>query len=335
MSSKFQEDRSTMSRPTACIISRVMTIDLPWYAQWLEHHVRLGFSHFRLFYCDDVHLPLKELLSFYPEDQVTLTLLPKASAENDLIHEHCGEIDTDYTLYIDSDEFLILPEGLDLAGFLSKNEGVDQFRFPWRMCASDRAVDLSLSDQARAVPSYAVTQYKSMTRSVLLGGIGDTHDPWLRRPLTTPPRLVDGAFLLHFAVKGRIDPYLKSRDQGLTFNHAGDDAKLKALMDPAADRILVRDLPKRVMAALGEVSCVNARESLAMTTALASVTDHALLGRLVSLPERSAFASRWEDLKRADLFKDFIIRDRPKFQIWLRLSAVADLSIPLRPLPQT
>jgi hypothetical protein len=41
-----------------------MTIDLPWYAQWLEHHQRIGFTHFHLHYCDDLQIPLEQAISY-------------------------------------------------------------------------------------------------------------------------------------------------------------------------------------------------------------------------------------------------------------------------------
>ena len=315
--------------PTACIISRVMTIDLPWYAQWLEHHERLGFSHFYLNYCDDVHLPLEQVLTYFPAGKVTVTKLPKRLAEIDMIRDIPRTFGADYVLYIDSDEFLILPEGENVGSYLERHPKSDQFRFRWRMCVSDEPVSSSLAEQAATTPSFRVGQHKSMTRRDLLVGVGDTHDHILRKPLTSPPYEEEGAFLLHFAVRGLIDPYLKAREQGLANNHAGDLEKLKRLMDPSVDRIEVGRIPKRVLATLGEVQCENARESVYLTPAPRAATDLGLLGRLVSPQEREIFSKRWEDLQRANLFKGFSIRAQPKYEIWQFLSERGGESISL------
>lgn len=318
-----------MTRTSACIISRVMTIDLPWYAQWLEHHERLGFSRFHLHYCDDVHLPLEKVLGYFPGDKVTVTNLPKRLAEIDLIRDIPCSFEADYVLYIDSDEFLILPDGEDIGTYLARHPGAEQFRFRWRMCVSDKPVSRSLSEQAYKNPSYRVGQHKSMTRRELVSGVGDTHDPILSRPLSSPPHEEEGAFILHFASRGLIDPYLKAREQGLNNNQAGDREKLIHFMDPSVDRIEVGRIPKRVLATLGEVQCENARESVYLTPAPSAATDLGLLGRLVSPQEREIFSKRWEDLQRANLFKGFSIRAQPKYEIWQFLSERGGESISL------
>ena len=320
-----------MTRPSACIISRVMTIDLPWYAQWLEHHERLGFSHFYLHYCDDVHLPLEKVLGYFPGDKVTVTKLPKRLAEIDLIRDIPRDFDADYVLYIDSDEFLILPEGEDVGTYLAGHPDDDQFRFHWRMCVSDKPVSLSLAEQAKKTPVYQVVQYKSMTRRDLLAGVGDTHDPILRSPLSSPPHEEEGAYLLHFASRGLIDPYLRAREQGLNNNQAGDSEKLIHFMDPSVDRIEVARIPKRVLAALGEVQCGNPRETVSLMPLSSAGTDFSLLGRLVSPQEREIFSKRWEDLKQADLFRGFSIKAQPKYEIWQFLNGLEKKTISLTP----
>jgi hypothetical protein len=320
-----------MNKPTACIISRVMTIDLPWYSQWLEHHERLGFTHFHLNYCDDVHLPADKVLAYFPEDKVTVANLPKRLAEIDLIRDIPRTFEADYVLYIDSDEFLILPEGEDVGSFLGRHPDAEQFRFRWRMCVSDKPVSRSLAEQADTTAAYGVGQHKSMTRKDLLAGVGDTHDPILRRPLSSPPHEEEGTFLLHFASRGLIDPYLKAREQGLANNHAGDLEKLKRLMDPAADKIDLGMIPKRILAALGEIQCGNPRETISLTPPPSSGTEFGLLGRMVSAMEREIFSRRWEDLKRADLFRGLTIKSQPKFEIWQFLSGQEGRIISLTP----
>lgn len=306
-----------------------MTIDLPWYAQWLEHHERLGFAHFHLHYCDDVHLPLEKVLGYFPGDKMTVTKLPKRLAEIDLIRDIPRDFEADYVLYIDSDEFLILPEGEDIGTYLAGHPENEQFRFRWRMCVSDKPVSPSLAEQAKKIPAYRVGQYKSITRQDLLAGVGDTHDPILRSPLSSPPHEEEGAYLLHFASRGLIDPYLKAREQGLNNNHAGDREKLIHFMDPSLDSIELDRIPKRILAALGEVQCLNTREQIALRPSPSVGTDFNLLGKLIKGREREIFSIRWEDLKRADLFQGFSIRAQPKYEIWHFLSARAGERIPL------
>ncbi len=63
---------------TTAIISRFMTIDLPYYSQWLEYYDNLGFDKFYLYYIDDIFEEnLEKILSYYPNEKITIVKINK------------------------------------------------------------------------------------------------------------------------------------------------------------------------------------------------------------------------------------------------------------------
>ena len=109
--------------PEACIIARFLSIDLPYLAQWFEHHDRLGISRYHLAYFDELHGDPEKLLSYFPKEKVALKVLPKAICQMDLSAFFKPEITSEFVLHIDSDELLVLPKGKDIGSFLESSGG--------------------------------------------------------------------------------------------------------------------------------------------------------------------------------------------------------------------
>jgi hypothetical protein len=303
-----------------CIIARFLSIDLPYLAQWFEHHDRLGTARYHLAYFDGIHADLEKVLSYFPKEKVSLKLLPKEICQMDLSAFFKPEITSEFVLHIDSDELLVLPEGKGIDDFLKSSGGADLFRFPWVMTSSDRPAHASLAAQSREVPSYRVPQHKSLARREALVGSMDTHD-YVLAPGSWREGEPSGAYVQHFAHRGLVDTYLKCRDHGLTRNHGGDPEKLAHLMDPGTREITVAEIPKRLMAALGEVQCGNPREMVPLDPAPKSVTDRRLISAFLRPGEMETFARRWEDLLAANLFEGFSIEKFPKLEIWHHLES--------------
>ena len=314
--------------PEACIIARFLSIDLPYLAQWFEHHDRLGISRYHLAYFDDRHGDLEKLLSYFPKKKVALKVLPKAICQMDLSAFFKPEITSEFVLHIDSDELLVLPGGMGIDSFLESSGGADLIRFPWVMTSSDRPVHASLAAQSREVSSYRVPQHKSMARREALVGSMDTHD-YVLAPGSWSEGEPGGAYVQHFAHRGLADTYLKCRDHGLTRNHGGDPEKLARLMDPATREITVAEIPRRLMAALGEIQCGNPREMVPLDPAPQSVTDRRLISAFLRPGEMETFARRWNDLLAANLFEGFSIGRFPKLEIWNHLESLQGRAIRL------
>jgi hypothetical protein len=318
-----------MNRPTVCITARFLTLDLPWYAEWLEYHDRLGIDHFYLHYFDDHYLSLSKVLSYFPKEKVTLLQLPKSVAQMDFIGRIPRRGNEEYLLHIDSDEFLALPPGVETIGdYLESLNRPELIRIPWMMCPWAGAPFSSLSQQSRQVPSYGVTQYKSLASSAIAAGCGDSHEFFLRRQPSSECMEKHGR-ILHFASRGIEDTYLRCRDQALTNNHGGDPEKLLLLMDPERTGIRIAEIPRRILAALGEVSCVNPRVSFPLSPTGCHGTNSGLLAELLSPSENELFSLRWSDLIRARMFDGFCIRSFPKWEIWNFLEPRLEDVIPL------
>lgn len=315
-----------------CIIARFLSIDLPYLAQWFEHHDRLGVSRYHLAYFDERHADLEKVLSFFPKGKVVLKLLPKEICQMDLSAFFKPEITSEFVLHIDSDELLVLPGRMGIGDFLKRGDGGDLFRFPWVMTSSARPVHISLAAQSREVPSYRVPQHKSMARLEALVGSMDTHD-FVLAPGAWREGSTAGAYVQHFAHRGLEDTYLKCRDHGLTRNHGGDREKLARLMHPATRKVTVGEIPKRLMAALGEIQCGNPREVIPLDPAPQAVTDLELISAFLRPGEIATFSRRWDDLLSANLFEGFSIRNFPKLEIWNHLQGIAEHSVFLSPLP--
>jgi hypothetical protein len=314
--------------PETCIIARFLSIDLPYLAQWFEHHDRLGIARYHLAYFDDRHADLETVLSYFPKEKVALKLLPKAICQMDLSAFFKPEITSEFVLHIDSDELLVLPRGKGISAFLESSGGADLFRFPWVMTSSDRPMHTSLAEQSREVRSYRVPQHKSMARREALVGSMDTHD-YVLSPGSWREGDTAGAYVQHFAHRGLADTYLKCRDHGLTRNHGGDPEKLARLMDPATREITVAGIPRRLMAALGEIQCGNPREVITLDPAPRSVTDLRLISAFLRPGEMETFARRWNDLVAANLFEGFTIGRFPKLEIWKHLEGMPGRAIRL------
>ena len=305
-----------------------MTIDLPYYAEWLEHHDKLGVERFYLFYADDVHAPLRDLLGYFPSDKISIARIPKAASEFDFTRFLPSSAPGEYTLHIDSDEMLILPQGEMIGAFIERTGSHDLYRFPWVMTPWTGVAKASLREQSASVPSYRVTQHKSMIRSELIAGCGDMHDFDFR----AAPRSLfrnDAVYIQHFAARGLVDVYLRCRDQALRKNHPGDPGKLSRFLEPSLQEIRLGDIPKRLLATLGEIQCCNPRHVSFIPSNGASVTNHDLLAKLLSSGEMEVFTGRWNDLLKADLFAGFSIKDFPKLEIWNHLSGREDEAIKL------
>jgi hypothetical protein len=303
-----------------CIIARFLSIDLPYLAQWFEHHDRLGIARYHLAYFDDRHADPEKVLSYFPKEKISLKLLPKEICQMDLSAFFKPEITSEFVLHIDSDELLVLPGGMGIGDFLESSAGADLFRFPWVMTSSDRPVHTSLASQSREVSSYRVPQHKSLARREALVGSMDTHD-YVLAPGSWRAGEPVGAYVQHFAHRGLADTYLKCRDHGLTRNHGGDPEKLARLMNPGTREITVAEIPKRLMAALGEVQCGNPREMIPLNPAPNSVTDRRLISAFLRTGEMETFARRWNDLLAANLFEGFSIGRFPKLEIWNHLES--------------
>ena len=314
--------------PEACIIARFLSIDLPYLAQWFEHHDRLGIARYHLAYFDELHADLERVLSYFPKEKVALKVLPKAICQMDLSAFFKPEITSEFVLHIDSDELLVLPGGMGIDSFLESSGGADLIRFPWVMTSSDRPVHASLAAQSREVSSYRVPQHKSMARREALVGSMDTHD-YVLAPGSWSEGEPGGAYVQHFAHRGLADTYLKCRDHGLTRNHGGDPEKLARLMDPATREITVAEIPRRLMAALGEIQCGNPREMVPLDPAPQSVTDRRLISAFLRPGEMETFARRWNDLLAANLFEGFSIGRFPKLEIWNHLESLQGRAIRL------
>ena len=318
-----------MPSPSVCITARFLTLDLPWYAEWLAYHERLGVDHFYLHYFDDRYLPLGEVLSYFPKEKVSLVQLPKSVAQMDFIGKIPRRGKEEYLLHIDSDEFLVLPPGMATIGdYLEAMNRPELIRIPWVMCPWVGDPFPSLSEQSRQIPSYGVTQYKSLASSSIAVGCGDSHEFLLKRPPVSQMMEAQGR-VLHFASRSIEDTYLRCRDQALTNNHGGDSEKLRLLMDPERTAIRVAEIPKRILAALGEVSCDNTRGLFPLSGDGCPATNTALLGALCSREEKELFALRWRDLLKAGMFVGFSIRDRPKWETWMHLEPLMEDVIPL------
>jgi len=311
-----------------CIIARFLSIDLPYLAQWFEHHDRLGIARYHLAYFDELHGDPEKLLSYVPKEKVALKILPKAICQMDLSAFFKPEITSEFVLHIDSDELLVLPQGMGIGDFLQASGGSDLFRFPWVMTSSDRPVHTSLASQSREVSSYRVPQHKSMARREALVGSMDTHD-YVLAPGSWREGEPAGAYVQHFAHRGLADTYLKCRDHGLTRNHGGDPEKLARLMDPATREITVAEIPRRLMAALGEIQCGNPREMVPLDPAPQSVTDRRLISAFLRPGEMETFAHRWNDLLAANLFEGFSIGRFPKLEIWNHLESLQGRAVRL------
>lgn len=300
-----------------CIISRLMTLDLPYYAEWLEYHDRLGVDHFYLFYCDDTHLPLQETLAYFPKEKVTVVPLPKEAAEANPMGRFADLIGEEFILHIDSDEFLVLP-GQDLESFLASYDGIDYFRFPWFMNPSMKADwHESLAAQASSIPGYQVSRHKSMARRRTIRISGDPHDFELREGgcrIFASPGDDSSPYIHHFSFRGRVDALLKCREQHLSY-HADGASRLERFLSRGEGDPRLAEFPSRILVALGEVQCANPREIRPLPLDLQSRTHSERLQTLTTASERANFCQCWQGLLACNLATGLMIRDQPKKEV--------------------
>lgn len=133
------------------IICACIKNEQEYLAEWIEHHLALGFVHIYL-YEDIGSKPHDEIVSQY-KNKVTLRALEseeygfladcgnlkQASIYNMCLIEHYQKYD--FCCFIDIDEYIMFTNGLSLDKLLEENKGSHSFNIQWKMIGGDGHVE--------------------------------------------------------------------------------------------------------------------------------------------------------------------------------------------------
>jgi hypothetical protein len=310
----------TQPKRTTALISRLMSIDLPYYSQWLEHYDSLGVDAFYLIYIDTELPDLESMLAFYPKEKIKKIVFVNSdvvSSANDVFKQRLFDIKEDYLLHVDSDEFVYL-NGLTLPDFIEQNSEFNYFRFQWLMipaCSYNGKIHSSLSEVFHDihVKKYFVQQYKSM---VLYSNIDssrddaiDIHDfKCVNKNIFQNPQY----FILHFSFRSTYDAYLKCKFQKLM--NKNEDTN-RRFFDPHV-KMDLRYFPTRFLVYEGEINNANpSTDTRGINFNLTSKTDIKLLLSLGDQNEFSIFWKKLNDLHLLCVFSRFTIKHSPKIEL--------------------
>jgi hypothetical protein len=286
---------NTSSTPTFAIVSRFMTIDLPYMAQWFEYHMNLGISHFYLYYIDITFYDL-ETISGFPHSYITLQKIDRDTIPNNndifWMRPFCDpSIQETFLLHIDSDEFLYL-NGLRLPEFVLQYPNIDCYYFSWMMAPSPRLYAESMQsilDDPKA-PKYMIAEgRKVMGRwSKVQFAQQDTHrfDPRpdvLRRSLVQT-KMDEPYMILHFSYRGIYDCYFKLFHQKMKTHDDRQIANKRAILSSSTRSFPLSQIPSRILCYAGELCNRNPKKMhpLGITMGITSTTNYDLLQRLLA-----------------------------------------------------
>ena len=260
------------TKTTTAIISRFMTIDLPYYSQWLEYHDKLGFDYFYLYYCDDYFEEnLENVLTYYPKEKIKIIKVNKNKIyPNDVFKIIKFNIKEEYVLNIDSDEFLYLG-GMNIQQFLNTFKDFNYFRFHWLMAPSLNHQNNSLNDilYDKKSPKYFLTEHKSMTKTKFIN-FSATRTPHnyiihkifrdniklfksikfnkiLNNNQSNQENMDKKMFLIHFCYRDLLDCFYKQLAQSLSLVL---DRSIHSFFN---NKILFKQMPKRFLVYFGEI----------------------------------------------------------------------------------
>jgi len=311
--------------PTFAIVSRFMTMDLPYMAQWFEHYLRLGISKFYLYYIDAEErlrthdAELESVLGFLRE-KVALQKIPQEEVanSNDIFWMRPFPICETFLLHIDSDEFLWLNggrEGETLFEFVQANPC---YYFSWLMCPSPRRWVESMQsilDDAEA-PKYMILEgRKAMGRvSKIKFSQLDTHRfdvqeafrrNFVSRVMTEP------YCLIHFSYRGIYDCYFKLYHQKMKTHDDAHLANKGTFLDRRVRTFPLREIPSRILCYLGEVCNRNPKAGARWRLGLQSTTDAEMLHRLLAEEgggdKLSIFVARVEALLQMRIYQNILL----------------------------
>ncbi len=255
---------------TTAVISRFMTIDLPYYSQWLEYYDKLGFDYFYLYYIDDnFEENLEKVLTYFPKQKIQIIQVDKNKIYPNAVFKKIKlDIKEDYVINIDSDEFLYLG-GMNIQSFLKRFNNFNYFTFNWLMAPSLKKSNESLNEilKDRNSPKYFLTEYKSLTKTKFINfpGTQTPHDfiikPMFQKKIKKFTSLninkklktnfKNKFFLIHFCYRDMLDCFYKQLSQNLFLIK---DQETNYFFN---DKISFKLMPKRFLVYFGEILNTN------------------------------------------------------------------------------
>lgn len=319
-------DANPASTPTFAIVSRFMTLDLPYMAQWFEYYQNLGISHFYLYYIDtDTHFYDLETLPWFPHTQITLQKIERdtISNNNDIFWMRPFQnpsIQETFLLHIDSDEFLYL-QGLRLAEFVAQHPGIDCYYFSWLMVPSPRLFAPSMQsilDDPEA-PKYIIQDgCKAMGRwSKVQFAQQDTHRfdprPGILRKDFIKEKMKDPYLLLHFSYRGIYDCYFKLFHQKMGTHNDLQISDKRAILSPAVRFMPISQVPSRILCYAGELCNRNPKKAHPLGISLGNLqhaTHEDLLNQLLEEEDQeglSLFVRRVKAICQLEIYRGTLL----------------------------
>ncbi len=250
---------------TTAVISRFMTIDLPYYSQWLEYYDKLGFDYFYLYYIDDYfEEDLEKVLTYFPKDKIQIIKVDKNKIyPNAVFKKILLNIKEEYVFNVDSDEFLYLG-GMNIKQFLNKFKKFNYFRFNWLMAPSLSEKNNSLNDILfdKKSPKYFLVEYKSLSKTKFINfkNTKTPHNfvikPNFRNNIKKFESLKlnkkinnikNKFFIIHFCYRDMLDCFYKQLSQTLFL------VKDKTINYFFNDTITFKSMPKRFLVYFSEI----------------------------------------------------------------------------------
>lgn len=304
--------------PTFALISRFMSIDVPYLAEWFEYYDKLGITHYYLYYIDAFYINLEKALTYFPKDKVTIRLFSQNCIQDlNTIHRvYPYKIEEDFVLHVDSDEFLYLGKGVSLPQFIEAHNEIDYFYFQWLMAPSKQEFIECLNDILKdsTSPKYLLSMTKSMARTSKITFSNDTHsfdyNPQTTKTLRTSPT---ETFIIHFSYRGLYDCYNKLYHQRL-LNHQPNNF----LTSPTIRSMYYHDIPSRVACFLGEVDNANPKINTQLDLGIQSRTNVELL-KLFEYKQLDTFIKRVKKLLNERIYARTILGPYPKTQMRMML----------------
>lgn len=246
---------------TVAVISRIAESDLPFYKQWLEYYNKIGIDHFYIFGNSDL-----VDLEFLKQDNITYILNTGYDSESKFIGSYISTIKQDFTLLVDADEYIVIPEN-NIKNILYKG---DYFFFPWFMSCSPTIQYKNLYEQSLNVKGFYLNQGKSMARTSTINSVFNNHH--FNSPGTKGIRL-PGCYTYHFRFRGIYDILQKCIvSEGYTQWHNKDKEKLERFL--IEDNLDLKDIPNRIILAIAEAFCKNEKIIQPLPIQLSELTDN-------------------------------------------------------------
>ncbi len=250
---------------STAVISRFMTIDLPYYSQWLEYYDKLGFDYFYLYYIDDYFEEnLEKVLTYYPKDKIQIIKVDKNKVyPNAVFKKILLDIKEEYVINVDSDEFLYLG-GMNVKDFLKKFKNFNYFRFNWLMAPSLNEKNNSLNDilYDKKSPKYFLAEYKSLSKTKFINfkNTRTPHDFIIKQMFKKNIKKLISLklnkniqnvnkkfFIIHFCYRDMLDCFYKQLSQTLFL------VKDKTINYFFNDTITFKSMPKRFLVYFSEI----------------------------------------------------------------------------------